>query len=119
MNGYIINPMIFYWMSVIQGMKIFNAVMIVVLFVGIIIALVAIDENEGFDEDLVKKLKTLTRWFVAGMFLCGLLVVFLPSKTTMMEMLVAKYATYENAELTVEGLKSVVHYIIEEIRGLK
>ncbi len=50
----------------------------------------------------------------------GLLgVVFIPDKQTMIEMLVAKTATVENAEWTVDAVKQAVDYIVSAIQTLK
>ena len=50
---------------------------------------------------------------------CLVLTIFVPSKSTMIEMMIAKYATYENADWTVESLKSVVDYIVEAFKAVK
>jgi len=69
--NYIINPMWFYWLSVVSCVRV---------FVG---------------------------------------VIFIPSRNTMLEMQIARYATYENAEWTVETIKSAVDYIVQAIGSLK
>ena len=46
------------------------------------------------------------------------LAVFIPSSQMMIGMLVAKYATYENVDLTVEGVKSIIDYITQALQTL-
>lgn len=49
----------------------------------------------------------------------AILLIFVPTKSTFIEMQIARYATVENAEWTVETVKSAVDYIIEAIKQLK
>lgn len=46
-------------------------------------------------------------------------IVFVPSKNTLIEMMIAKQATYDNAQWTLETLKSAVDYIISAIQSVK
>jgi hypothetical protein len=43
----------------------------------------------------------------------------LPSDDTLIEMMIAKQATYDNAQWTLETLKSAVDYIVNAIKSVK
>ena len=42
--------------------------------------------------------------------------IFIPSKRTLIEMEVAKHATYENMEIVEEKIKDATDYILEKIQ---
>ena len=45
--------------------------------------------------------------------------ILIPSKETLISMMIAKYATKENLGMTVEGIKSAVDYIMNAIKETK
>lgn len=114
--NYIINPMWFYWISVIDRLKIFAlcADFICVICVGVIffVRLDACGEDE----------KTCTKWihiFLALFIVLTLISIFVPSRNTLIEMMIARNATTENATTAVEAIKSAVDYIINAIQSAK
>ena len=56
---------------------------------------------------------------IVALIISGLILMFVPSKETLIEMMIAKQATYENATWTVDALKSAVDYVIQAIQSLK
>ena len=123
--NYIINPAIFYWISVSDAIKAI-AVVGLILFglaaiaVTVTYMLSAFDYEWDFeDEENMKRMRKISRNLTIIALICAVLVAVVPSKTTMIEMLIAKTATYENAEWTAESLKSVVDYIVEAFKAVK
>lgn len=128
-TGYIIEPSWFYWLSVIDSVKFLLGMAIVMLIVFIVVALIIL----GVDFSLIKDcphhcesekrtVATLMKWFkiaVAAIIICALAAVFIPGQETIITMMVAKYATYENVGLTVDALQSAVDYIVQTIQSLK
>ena len=126
--NYIVNPMWFYLIDVLSVLDVLSFVFFIVsmaaymlcAFVGFGIKA----SNEGFGEDdedykvgcmylkISKKLLLLVIVFF-------LLTVFIPEKKTLIEMFVAKIATIENCELTLDGIKSVVDYIVIKMTEIK
>ena len=57
---------------------------------------------------------------ITGMF--GLVAIiasiFIPGRTTNIEMLIAKTATFENVNWTVQQVKEVVDYIVQAIKTI-
>lgn len=113
MNGYIINPAWFYWVNVADGIRIVVIVgMILSLSAFLVSAIIMFVED---DDDLLKPTRfglIFSIFFVLG-------AVFVPSKETLIEMQIAKYATWENAEWTVDAIKDAVDYIVNAIGSLK
>jgi len=44
--------------------------------------------------------------------------IFIPGKTTSVEMLIAKTATFDNVNLSVQQIKDVVDYIVQAIKTI-
>jgi len=67
--------------------------------------------------ELTKKFKT---WFIVtlivGIILC-LSSMFIPSKNTSIEMLVARTATFDNVDWTVAQVKEIIDYIVSTLKG--
>ena len=66
--------------------------------------------------------KTVLKWLrIFFFFVLGLvtIVIFVPSKETMIEMLVARFATRSNIALGVEQVKEIVDYIITTLNAVK
>ena len=128
--NYIINPYIFYWMSVLDYLKGISLIIAVLSGVALVIVLVwyfltyydldtyggELDED---DEAMLKPIRKLAITSSAVLIISTLTVIFVPSKNTLIEMLIARLATVENANWTVESLKSVVDYIVEAFKAVK
>lgn len=129
MSDYIINPSLFYWVNVVDGLRF--ATTFVVILLGIAVAIISIiygincyvineypnvsNDERGINPQLKKIMPILWIIWVASV----IVLIFVPSKDTLIAMMVAKYATYENAGLTVDALKSAVDYIVQAIQSLK
>lgn len=122
MNGYIINPAWFYWVSIADAVKavLFVLAIVALILAGIAIFIFVIDGGDCFDNEKIREQykKAVGRGFIIGV-LCLIAAILIPSKETLVEMQVAKYATWENAEWTVDALKEAVDYIVNAIGSLK
>lgn len=126
---YIINPSWFYWLGVVEAMRGFMLAVFIVSIVGIGAALIIIPVDVKLIQDYPNtcdfEKKTVQFFTKALKFAIGvcivtvLFLVFVPSKETLIEMMIAKQATYENAAWTVDAVKSAVDYIIQAIQSLK
>lgn len=118
--NYIVNPMIFYWMSVLDSIKTVSILFLILSSVGIVICVgVFCADNCCLDEDDMALFKKFVRVVTAVFAVSVLLVVFVPGEKTMTEMLIAKFATVENANWTLDTVKSAVDYIVEAMKTLK
>lgn len=119
--NYIIDPALFYWLNVIDTL---NRLILVLMILSITVAIASgiiffvcwwdNDEYEG--KHRTKQMLLISS--VASLIF-GILYIFCPNKETMIEMQVSRFATYENAEWTVETVKSAVDYIVQAIKSIK
>lgn len=118
----IINPMWFYWLRVLDNLNgacvvlmiIFIIFAVTTLFVGISMKVDSYSENDSDYKAGSKLIKIGTICLIIAI-ITGLGYIFIPDRTTMIEMQVAKNVTIENLEWTKESLKETVDYIIEKI----
>lgn len=127
--NYIINPSWFYWLGVVNSMRGFMLTAFIVAIIVIGVALIVIPVNvkliqdyPSISDDERKAVRFFTKALKVSIGVCvvgGLFLIFVPSKETLIEMMVAKQATYENATWTVDALKSAVDYVVQAIQSLK
>lgn len=114
--NYIIDPMWFYWISVIECFKFLVCFIDIVCFICVVVSF-----GYHFDtcEDDAKKLMKLCRIFLIAFAVLSLLLIFVPSKSTLIEMMIARTATTQNAEMTLDAIKSAVDYVSNAIKSAK
>lgn len=127
--NYIINPSWFYWLGVVESMRHFMIAAFIISIAAIIVAIIIvpvdmrmIHEFPDMSDDERKTVQFFTKALkiaIAALVISGLILMFAPSKETLIEMMIAKQATYENATWTVDTLKSAVDYVIQAIQSLK
>ena len=114
MNEYIINPAWFYWIDIVSGIKIIMALLAVAALIATLItALISFDET---DTDTSKNFEKKALKMLIVTIVCIIIALFIPSKEILIEMQIAKYATWENAEWTADAIKDVVDYIVNAIK---
>lgn len=101
---YIINPWMFYLISLSDTLKWTTGILAIIAFIG-----AAILHDEGN--------KHVKKCLIVG---CISLVIclFLPSKDTCYKMLIASQVTTENIENAKETVKDVADYIIEATKNI-
>lgn len=116
--NYIIDPAWFYWVNAIDTI---NTVLLAVMLISCIftISVFIMYYFCCVDEEDYKQLKKLLIALAIITLIFIVLYIFCPDKKTMIEMQVARFATYENAEWTVETVKNAVDYIAQAIKSLK
>lgn len=125
MSGSIINPMDLYWIGTLDAFDTFSLVMAVALG----IAFVSLIFGAIYNADMMTCCKDNARYYMmckTCSIVCGILflvfvssAIFIPDKRTMIEMMIAKYATHENIKLTTDGIKEIVDYIVNAMATLK
>lgn len=114
MNGYIINPAWFYWVDVVNALNGFVIISAIILLLGTgFVSLLFMDDVFGDERERYSKI--LPKTAIAGVIFL-LAAIFIPSKETLIEMQIAKYATWENAEWTTDTIKDLVDYIANAIK---
>ncbi len=128
MSGPIINPIFFYWLDVVNGLDsalfTLECAMVILAIVSIIIICVMLTIIKDYPDNCEDEKKHLKLWqkifkiSISSFIFAILLSIFIPSKETLLSIMVAKFATYENAAWTLDTVKSAVDYIIEAISNI-
>lgn len=118
---YMISPMWFYWISVInnvivafQVVAFISGIALLCCILFIIFTEVAQDKIVSYEEEkkiMISIIKLIAPVFVISVF--G--IILIPTREVLIEMQVAKFATTENAQWTLDAIKSAVDYIIQAI----
>lgn len=127
--NYIINPSWFYWLGVVESMRYFMIAAFIISIAAIIVAIIIVPVDmrmirdfPDMSDDERKSVQFFTKVLKAAIWvlvISGLILLFVPSKETIIGMMIAKQATYENATWTLDALKSAVDYVIQAIQSLK
>ena len=127
--NYIINPSWFYWLGVVESMRYFMIAAFIISIAAIIVAIIIVPVDmrmirdfPDMSDDERKSVQFFTKVLKAAIWalvISGLILLFVPAKETLIEMMIAKQATYENATWTLDALKSAVDYVIQAIQSLK
>lgn len=145
MTNYIIDPVVFYWINVLSLMQTVFAVIggftltgFIVLFITFIYQRHGLSEPEKPDKDIrydmeryqremrnyendLKDLRMIKKYAKITLFAGGLMVlvsIFIPGKQTSVEMLIARTATFENVNWTVQQAKEIIDYIVNALKGV-
>lgn len=127
---YIINPMWFYWLSVVDRVCQLvrtAAILFVILSAALFIAAAfckyaavyqnAVDE-ECFEYATGVKIQRIATAVAAIDVIMFIIYVFIPSRETLIEMQIARFTTVENAEWALDAIKSATDYIVSAIKEL-
>lgn len=107
----IVNPWLIYFVSIIENLhSFFEAVTFIVMATDIIIIIGAFIESDDaiavFYNRKEKKIKPFIKLLIALSIICPLLIVFIPSKETIIAMYIANMVTPDNLNLANEIFKS-------------
>ena len=125
MINYVIDPQVFYWMNVLGIVQTILGVIggvcaaaFVCLLIGWIYNSLVV--KKGYESNLFF-LKEFRKWaIITGIvgFVLGTAAIFIPGRTTSIEMMIAKAATFDNVNWTVQQVKDVVDYIVKAIKSI-
>lgn len=114
--NYIINPIWFYLMSVVDALRTFSILATILLFsLSIILKFMTLDAY-GDDEKMYKKRSSTS--FVWSIIFCAM-AILVPSKETLTQIMIARYATYDNASAVIQAIQNSADYIIEMVGKAK
>ena len=114
----IIAPSTFYWFEIISNLKIFLSILFGISCVGLvfcIVSFIAILVEEELETHTGKIIKKLCKFCTIITSIFGLLFIFIPSKETLMTMIVAKYVTPDNITAVGGTIEESVSSIATEI----
>lgn len=107
----IVNPWLIYFASIVEQLRtFFNAITYIVVAIDIIIAIGAFIESDDaiavFYNRKEKKIKPFIKLLIVLSIICPLLVIFIPSKETIIAMYIANMVTPDNLNIANEVFKS-------------
>jgi Na+-driven multidrug efflux pump len=111
----------FYWVNVVDTLVVILIVLlnlaVVACVISGIIAFTTLEYGDD-DEDHKAAKRIFKRCFITAVVV-AIAVILIPTKNTLIEMQIARYATYENAEITIDAIKSAVDYIVDAMKSVK
>jgi hypothetical protein len=120
--NYIINPQWFYWIGVLSVARTVCTVFAVLFGIGVLFGLaftmwVYVEIGDNTEEYLLSK--KLTK-LAATIFFIGLMgAMFIPTKETVAQMMIASVATKENVSSVFDAIKSGADYVVQAIQQIK
>lgn len=109
----IINPWLFYLVDVIYSFRVLSVMIALLIFISFAIEI--IEYCEDMDElDKVKAIKTIKKKVIVIAVLITF-AIFLPSKKTCYQMMIASQITNTNIQKAEDVVKDSVDYIFEKI----
>lgn len=118
--NYIINPWVFYLLSVLDNIVGFGIGLLVVLssayVVYILVWCLAFYENDK--EKYPSPLAILKKWKIP-LIICITALILIPSQETCYKMLIASQVTTEHIEDAKETIREVADYIVESAKEIK
>lgn len=113
MNGYIIEPMWFYWIEVLDSIKIFAILMCVLGIMGSVMFFIL--SHDCYSDEEYKLWRKRMRISFGVLVLSAIIVIFVPSSETLIKMKLAEFGTYENVTTVVETIEDMTDKIIDQM----
>ena len=107
----IVNPWLIYFASIVEQLRtFFNAITYIVVVLDILIVMGTFVESDDaiavFYNREEKKIKPFIKLLIVLSIICPLLVIFIPSKKTIIAMYIANMVTPDNLNIANEVFKS-------------
>lgn len=128
---YIINPMWFYWLNVVDSacgfvhaLAVISLALSIVLFIAAMAFKYAAIDYHTIDEECFEyvtsvKLQRIAKVVAVVAVILFIIHVFIPSRETLIEMQIARFTTVEYAEWALDAVKSATDYIVSAIKELQ
>lgn len=125
---YIINPWFFYFIGLVEGLKVFFFTFTVIsalaiIFLGVFLAVSNFDDVDiPFDKKNDELIKTLEKWFkrsIITTIVFALMLAMTPTSATINKMMISSLVTKENLETVKTNAKDLIDYIAEKAEELK
>lgn len=115
----VISPSWFYWLDVVNTLTSFTIFIFAIASVAVLFGAWFMYTSFGEESEDYENGKKAVKCMLPILIVSGLIMIFAPSKETLIEMQIAKFATPDNAEWTVNAVKDVADYIIKAIKEIK
>lgn len=115
---YYVDPSLFYLINVCTGIRgVAVALLVVSLAIFISRAICYFADYDYLQDNEKDQYKKGVKMVTPAILISVLLIVFVPSKQTCVEMLIAKTVTVENLNTTIDGTKELIDYIFEKVNA--
>ena len=118
----IISPWFFYWINVVDGLGVFFAIATFIFGVTSIISVLfyGCEKTMGIyaEKNLLKKFKKIALMMGPFFIICFFISIFIPSKTTLIQMIVADKLTYNNVEKVLDSGKNIKNELKQDVMDI-
>lgn len=124
MTNYIIAPQVFYWINVLGILQTVFGIFGGLFITAFIILAVSWVYNATQAKEYYsykKYIKVCKKWAIITGILGSIMIIasiFIPGRTSSIEMLIAKTATFDNVNWSVQQIKDIVDYIVQAIKAI-
>lgn len=117
----IISPWVFYWISIVDNIRILLIAILIVLVIGeAIMSMCTMSDADLFslkDKDVADEVKLCIKVAIAT-FVVAVLVCVTPDSDTCYKMLAAKMFTQDNINSATEYVTDVIDYAVDKVKEL-
>lgn len=121
---YIINPWFFYFIGLVEGLKLFFTIftiigVLAIIFLGTFLAVSNLDIDTPFDK---KNYELIIKWLkrsIIATIVFALMLAITPTSATLNKMMISSLVTKENLETVKTNAKDLIDYIAEKAEELK
>lgn len=111
----IINPWFFYLVNLLDRAVVVATIVLIMSVIGALFTLFVLsDDDICFDEKDAKTYKKWNKISIIALLISTVMLVAVPSKETVYEMVVANYITENNIEAAKDSAKDLIDYIIDK-----
>lgn len=109
----IINPWFFYLVNLLDRALVVAIIVLIISVICVVFTFFVLSD-ECFDEEEAKTLKKWNKVSIIALLISTIMLVAVPSKETVYEMVVANYITENNIEAAKDNAKDLIDYIIDK-----
>lgn len=117
----IINPWVFYWISIVDNIRTLLIAILIVLVIGeAIMSMCTMSDADLFsfkDKEVADEVKLCIKVAIAT-FVVAVLVCVTPDSDTCYKMLAAKMFTQDNINSATEYVTDVIDYAVDKVKEL-
>lgn len=111
----IIDPSFIYLLQLIEGLHIFAICAMPFSLAYLLVSVIFIAVDDSIGKDLVASLKKYQKISIIITIIATLILIFVPSKETLIAMTAAKAITPDNLALVGNNLEEALNYIFSKI----
>ena len=110
----IINPWFFYLVNLLDRALVVAIIVLIMSVIGTVFTFFVLTDESCFDEEDTKIMKKWNKVSVIALLISTFMLIAIPSKETVYEMVVASYITENNIEAAKDSAKDLIDYIVDK-----